>query len=88
MEVIYAGIETFFDSPGDILAVLSIVALIGTGILFLIDARLGSVRTSLDGVKEALHDMRQANEETHADIKRTLAEHAASPLHNRRRDDA
>lgn len=86
--IVSDAIEAWFDSPGDILAILSVVALLFAGILFLIDARVGSIRGSMDDLKEGFHDMRAANDSTHDDIKKMLADHISSPAHNRRWNDA
>lgn len=72
-----AGVEGWFDSPGDLLAILSVIALLCAGIFFLVDSRLGSIRQALD-------DLKDSNEAQHELIRERLDQHAASPVHDRR----
>ena len=76
-----AGVESWFDSPGDVLAVLSVIALLITGVFFLVDARIGTIRQAVD-------DLKDSNDAQHELIRERLDQHAASPVHERRQFDA
>jgi hypothetical protein len=75
-----ATAESWFDSPGDLLAIASFVAVVLAGILWLIDARLSTIRTEI-------RDMREANDDVHNAIREQLSQHMASPMHDRRKGD-
>lgn len=70
-------VTSWFDSPGDILAILSVLALLIGGVLYLIDSRLSAIRVAVD-------DLKESNEDTHSAIIRRLEDHMASPAHDRR----
>ena len=72
-----SGVESWFDSPGDVLAVLSVIALLIAGVFFLVDARIGSIRQAVD-------DLKESNDAQHELIRERLDQHAASPVHERR----
>ena len=76
-----AGVESWFDSPGDVLAILSVIALLITGVFFLVDARIGSIRQAVD-------DLKESNDAQHELIRERLDQHATSPVHERRQFDA
>jgi len=78
---IASGVEAWFDSPGDVLAILSVVAIVLGGLFYLVDSRLASIR-------QAVLDLKESNEQQHELIRERLNQHAASPVHNRRSDDS
>lgn len=73
-------VSAWFDSPGDLLAIASFIAVILGGILWLIDSRLA-------GIKTEIRDMRESNDDVHNAIREQLAQHMSSPMHNRRSTD-
>ena len=80
MTELVGGVEGWLDSPGDLLAILSVVGLLCAGVFFLVDSRLG-------GIRQSLEDLKESNGAQHDSIGQRLDRHATSAVHDQRADD-
>jgi len=72
-----SGVEGWFDSPGDVLAILSVIAVLVGAVIWIIDSRLSAIRVSVE-------DLRDVYKEQHQVLVDRLDSHMASPVHDRR----